>query len=112
MGRRRKFYSWDIPNTVVAVVKTLCADYQRRKIALERDTVSGAVKDEYARINAAIDLALNDIEEGIKDIVLQDVVSNRGYDFSQASPFIAKNTYYNRKRKLVYDIAAGLNLIP
>ena len=112
MAKRRRFYMWDIPHSVAAIVKSVCADYSRRQNAIESESVSGEVRAEYVRINTVIDAALDEIEKGIKEMFLRDIVDGRGYAFSPASLYLAKNSYYNRKRKLVHDIAVGLNLIP
>lgn len=109
--RPRKYYDWTIPRSVVTVVRAVCADYERRRIAIEKKVVDDRVREEYVRINNVIDAALDDVEIGIRFTLLEDVVSGKGYEGTIASPFLAKNSYYNRKRKLVHDIAVGLNLI-
>ena len=110
MGRRITT-KWDLPFSIVKIVSTICADYDRRRIAMQFKTDSADVIREYERLNGIIDSALLEIEVGIRRVMLDDVILGRGYDFSPASPFLAKNTYYQRKCKLVYDIAKGMMLV-
>lgn len=110
MGRRLTT-RWEIPHSIVKIVTMVCADYERRRLAIEFKTESPEVLCEYARLNGIVDDALADIEEGIRRIMLADVSLGRGYDFSPASPFLARNTYYQRKCKLVHDIAKGMMLV-
>lgn len=109
--RPRLYYMWNIPRSVVLIVIAICADYDRRKNAIENEDVSGRVLSEFERFNNVIDRALEDVEPGLRRIMLNDVANRKGYGNTLSSPFLAKNTYYNRKRKLVHDIAAGLGLI-
>ena len=111
MGRPKLYHAWNIPKSVVDIVKTLCADYPRRKKSIERGECSGRILDEYERINNAIDLSISDIEDGMRDRVLSDLVSGVGYDFSQSSVCVGKNQYYKIKRKRIYTIAVGLILV-
>ena len=102
---------WDIPRSIVKIVVMVCADYDRRKIAIELQSADEAVISEYKRLNGIVDTALLDIEEGVRRVFLADVGLGRGYDFSPASPFMARGTYYQRKCKLVHDIAQGMMLV-
>ena len=111
MARQRMYFKWEIPSSVVDIVKTVCADYDRRERAIKYSAITGAVLARYVELNAIIDKALDDVEIGIRRYLLDDIQLGRGYDSSQASPFLAKNTYYQRKRKLIHDIARGLSLI-
>ena len=108
MPKKKIYYRHEIPSSVVNIVKSVCADYDRRARVIGID---GSVLDTYLQLNGIIDKALEEVEPGIRRIILDDVRLGRGYDFSPASPFLAKNTYYSKKRKLVYDIAKGLRLI-
>lgn len=111
MARNRIYERWYIPKSVVAIVLSVCCDYERRQRAIERKAVTDAIRGEFERLNGIIDLALLDIEPGIRKCLLDDIAGARGYMNSPCSAIIAKNTYYNRKRKLIHDIAVGLNLI-
>ena len=111
MARQKMYFKWEIPTSVVDIVKTLCADYDRIERMIKHAAITGAVLEKYVELNSIIDKALEDVEAGIRRTLLEDIKNGRGYDFSAASPFLAKNTYYQRKRKLIHDIAQGLALI-
>ncbi len=111
MARQKMYFKYDIPTSVVDIVKTICADYNRRERAIKFGTITGEVLECYVRLNAIIDKALEEVEVGIRKDMLSDIQKRRGYDFSAASPVISKNTYYRRKRKLIYDIAKELALL-
>ena len=111
MPKPKLYFKYDIPTTVVEIVKTLCADYNRRERATKFSNVTGDVLARYVQLNAVIDKALEEVEVGIRKDILQDIQKRRGYDFSTAAECISKNTYYRRKRKLIYDIAKGLALL-
>lgn len=105
------YHKYEIPPSVVNIVKTICADYERRDRMIRFSTVSGEVLDRYIALNAVVDGALETVECNIRCELLRDIVLSRGYHFSAVSPFISKNTYYQRKRKVIYEIARGLLLI-
>lgn len=111
MSRQRMYFRWEIPTSVVNIVKSVCADYDRRQRIINSSVASTDVIARYSELNAVIDEALLDVEPGIRKDILNDIHLGRGYDFSPASPFLAKNTYYQRKRKLIHDIAKGLSLL-
>ena len=101
---------YELPSSLVCVIKGVCSDYYRRATAIKNGTASGVVLDEYLRLNIAVETALEDIEKGIRGELLRDVALGLGYNKSVISAFMAKNTYYQRRRKLIYDIAKALNL--
>lgn len=108
MERRKWYSSWNIPRSVVNVVRSMCADYDRRALLIK----SGApLSDKYRELNAAIDRGLDFVEEGIRRTILDDIHLGRGYGYSPASAIIAKNAYYSRKNKAVYTIACELRLL-
>ena len=109
--RPRIYHRWEIPKTVVLLVRALCADYTRRQIAIEKKTVDEKVLEEFVRINSAIDRALEGIDPGIRSTMLSDIIFGRGYDSSSAAIYICKESFFNRKRKFVHDVAVELNLI-
>lgn len=112
MGRHREGFEWDIPHGVVEIVRAVCADYKRREHMIKFSSITGEVLAEYMRLNAIIDEALTSAEAGIRGSLLADIGRGRGYDYSPASPYIAKNTYYSRKRRIIHDIAQKMNLAP
>lgn len=111
MPKSKTYCQFKLPSTVVEIVITLCADYNRREQAIKRGNVTGAVLDRFIELNAVIDAALEEIEVGIRKEIFFDILYRRGYDFSPASYCIAKNTYYKRKKKLIFDIAKNLAFI-
>lgn len=106
-----KANKWGLPPSVVRIVGAMCTDYDRRNVAIKFDKGSEDTLAYYRRINGIIDVALEEVEVGIRRDMLNDIILNRGYDYSPASPFLAKNTYYSRKRKIVYTIAKAMYLI-
>lgn len=111
MPKPKLYFQFDIPTSVVEIVKTLCADYNRREQAIKYGNVTGSVLARYVELNAIINTALEEVEVGIRQDILRDIQSRRGYDFSPCSYCISKNTYYKRKKKLIYDIAKSLSLV-
>ncbi len=109
--RSKIYYKWNIPGTVVEIVKSVCADYDRRQKSIACEELSEEVKARYIELNSAIDRALASIDEGMRRPMLEDVQSGRGYNFSFASCYCAKTTYYNCKRKIIHDVAVELKLI-
>ena len=105
------YFRYEIPTNVVNIVKAICADYDRRIQLLKSDNIDSGCRAEFLYINKAMESALEDVEIGIRKIMLCDIQHNRGYEHSLSSAFIAKNTYYARKRKLIYDIAKNMKLI-
>ena len=98
MGRPKTRYEYEIPGAVVEIVRGICADYER----LER----------YLEFNTAIDFALSLCDVRVREYLVSDIAEERGYAFSQCSLDIAKNTYYENKRKFIYHVAIKLSLIP
>ena len=111
MARQNLYFKYDIPTSFVDIVKTVCADYNRRERAIKFGTITGDVLDCYIKLNSIVDKALEEVEVGIRRDMLSDIQKRRGYDFSSAALIISKNTYYRRKRKLIYDIAKELALL-
>lgn len=112
MPKSKSYYCYEIPTSVVKIVVTVCADYDRRENAIKYSNVTGDVLDTYVNLNNTINAALEEIEIGIREPLLRDIGKRCGYDTSQACFCISRGAYYRRKRKLIHDIAIGLNLIP
>ena len=112
MGRPRTRYKYEIPCAVVEIVRGLCADYERRENAIKFSSIVGDVLERYVELNRAIDRALEQIEVGQRGHLIEDVAEGRGYNASMCSVRFAKNTYYERKRKFIHDVAKELFLIP
>lgn len=111
MAKPKKYLNWEIPTSVVEIVKAICADYYRRERIIKFGTATGSILERYVELNGAINSALQDIEVGLRDTILKDIQQGRGYYFSAAQELICKSGYYNRKRKLIYDIAISLSLL-
>lgn len=112
MARPKLYYKWELPKTVVETVRSICADYDRRELAIKYSTISGEVLERYIELNSAIESALSEIAPEIREYMLCDVATGRGYDFSPCTSFVSRRIYYLKKRKLVHDIAEKLYLIP
>lgn len=110
-GRKKEYFSHEIPTSAVRVVTSICADYDRRESAIKHSAATGSVLERYVELNRAVDIALYGIEPGLRDILLRDVSGCVGYNKSAAACQLSKNAYYRRRRKLVYDIAVNLSLL-
>ena len=111
MSKKKIYYDWQVPFSVVKIVNALCADYERREKLIKSENISDECRRNVSRINAAIDSALEDIELGIRKELLLDITYGRGFLRSACCVFMNKDSYYRRRRKFVYDIAVNLNLI-
>ena len=112
MGRPKKYYEWELPKSVVEVVRGVCADYERRENAIKYSSITGRVLERYIELNAAVDGSLCEIMPDIQKEMVKDVADNVGYDFSQCSNYVSRRIYYLKKRKFIHDIAEKLFLIP
>ncbi len=101
----------EVPGGVVSIVKAICADYRRRESRIRRGNLSVDTLRIYVALNSVVDKALEDVEVGVRRDILNDLCQKRGYDGSPCGGYMGKNTYYRRKRKLVFDIAKELHLI-
>lgn len=111
MGKADTYACHELPCGVVSIVKAILADYRRRENRIRRGNLSVESLRIYVALNAAIDKALEDVEIGVRRDILNDLCQKRGYDGSPCGGYMGKNTYYRRKRKLVFDIAKALHLI-
>ena len=102
---------WGLPASVVGIVVSHVADYDRRKACITRGGYSESVLDYYRKLNSVIDCSLAIVEEALRNDLFEDIKTGRGYSFSPASSIICKNGYYARKRKVLRLIAEGLNLV-
>ena len=111
MARRTFYKNWGVPASVVMVVTSVCADYTRRDKALRSCLISEPVQEKLQTLNSIVDKALEEIEPAIRKDIINDITCGRGYNKSACSLVMEKNTYYRRRRKLVYDIAIAMKLI-
>ena len=118
MPKTKIYQAYELPRTVVDIVRAVCADYPRRATVIKKieqkeceDIYKLAVLHTYKNLNEIVDEALEPIEEVLRKIVLEDICEKRGYEHSPAMVMISKNAYYMRKRKFLYDIASRMSLI-
>lgn len=112
MARPRTRYDYEIPTTVVQIVRGICADYERRENAIKHSNITDSTLERYLELNVAIECSLNLCDARVREHLVGDIAEERGYAFSQCSLDIAKNTYYENKRKFIYNVARKLSLIP
>lgn len=111
MGNVKIYGEYSMPQTVINLVKAICADYERRKKAITCGKVDGFVLRQYVDFNNAIDKILQNVDLGLRVDLMRDLANGSGYNFSQASPYMAKNTYYRYKKKFLYELAVELHLM-
>ena len=111
MGNVKIYGDYVMPQTVINLVKAICADYERRKKALNFGKVEGLILQRYTELNAAVDKILQNVDLGLRSDLMRDLASGSGYNFSQANPYMAKNTYYRYKKKFLYELAIELRLL-
>lgn len=111
MARPRIYCRREIPKSMVIIVTAVIADYERRERILKDRNASETVLGKAAELNAIVDAALEDIEPALRKDIVSDITDGRGYNRSSCSMIIHKDSYYNRRRKLVHDIAVSLHLI-
>jgi hypothetical protein len=111
MPKPKIFGDYDLPYGVACIVKAVCADYERRKKAITLGKVNGFVLQQYSIFNTAIDKTLQSVDPGLRVDLMRDLANGSGYNFSQASPYMAKNTYYRYKKKFIYELAIELHLL-
>lgn len=111
MPRPKVYYKYEIPATVVDIVKTVIADYSRRKKAIIVGNANDNVIERYTQLNHIIDNCLIDVEEGIANDLINDIRLHYGYERSRSAMYISKNGYYRRRRKFIYDVAKMLDLL-
>ena len=97
-----------ITKTVMEIIEKLCADYPRRKRLADYLYYAKGNDADLAHlrgINAKIDEALSEVDEGLRDYMLSDIANRNGYGRSMASPFIRKDSYYAQKNKAILKMA-------
>ena len=111
MSKHRTYFKWEIPSTVVKIVNSICADYDRRELIIQHSSACGDVLEKMIELNTIVNNALESVEPGIRKDIIKDISEGRGYFKSNCCIIMEKNTYYRRRRKLVHDIAVLMNLI-
>ena len=110
MSRKKEYFKHELPTSVVVVVYAICADYDRREREMKFGVVTGDVLERYAELNRTIESALLCVESDLREDLLSDIAKKRGFERSRISPLLSKNAYYRRRRRVIYEIAAGLKL--
>lgn len=111
MPKPKLYFQYEVPTSVVMIEKAVCTDYRRRENKIKYSTITGTTLARCVELNAIIDKALEEVEVGARGDMLCDICTKRGYDSSPCGVYMGKNTYYRRKRKLIYDIAKSLSLL-
>ena len=110
MARPRVFIKHELPREVVSIAVAFITDYRRRERELERGVLSEHLLSTYKNYNEIIDNAASVLEPGMREEMLSDIISGRGYEHSMIGWMCAKESYYLRKREVVYRVARGLGL--
>lgn len=111
MSRPKVYDFAPLPKKVTAIVRAVCADYDRRARALRGNTIDEAVRANYCRLNTVVDLALAAVEEPmIRAEILRDMIAGRGYERSRARPYLCDRAYYRRRRMVLFGVAKRLDL--
>lgn len=111
MGRKKVYYKYNHPDSLVHIVEALISDHPRRERMITYSAEGDNVLAEYRRLNTIIDEATASLEPELARIICIDIINHNGYARSKAAQFTAKRTYYRRKTMLIHDIAKALDLI-
>ena len=65
----------------------------------------------FTETNKTIDQCLEFIEPFLRSYIREDIGERKGWDKSQAAPFIAKDAYYARKNKAIKKMLIAFRLI-
>ena len=108
--RKRIFFKGDIPSSVADIVVAICRDRNRRVMLLGSAKLDADHRDEYERLNSAIDKALISIEPVLRGIIFNDISSGAGYSKTPAKNIVGKRGYLARKRTVICQIALNLGI--
>ena len=101
---------WNSSATLKELIRALCADYERRRACLEKESVSRRVRMEYAFINTKIaDAAAEICGEALADVFIKEIGDGIGYAGSAVS-WLAESTYKKYKSDVMRNVAAKLHL--
>ncbi len=93
------------------LITAICADYQRRKEAIEQGLVGKRVRMEYSYINARVFEGAGEICGGaLAEAFIADIGDRNGYCKSNIVCF-SENTYKQYKRMIKLNIARKLKLL-
>ena len=111
MPRVKIYDTWEIPAGVAKIAKAICADYDRRAAAIRKGEGSEELLEEYRRLNVAVDAALEEVDAAMRADLLASFKTWAGYEKSHAHMYVCENSFYARKRQVVYLVAKELSLV-
>lgn len=101
---------FDLYTPVVAVVRGYCRMYHYMKVSADDPRVSADMRENFAKVTAAIQVALDDnCRPDEAPYFIDDIGLGTGFNKSQMC-YISETDYKTRKRKIVHDIAKNLHL--
>lgn len=109
-GRPKVFIKHELPSGVVSVCVAVIADYGRRKKEIDKGVLSDSLLSSYKRYNKIVDDGLSCVEEDMREELISDIESGRGYAHSMIARSCGRRAYYLRKRQVIYIVAKGLDL--
>lgn len=100
------------------LIRTVCADYDRRARLVNREMICPRVQEMYLALNAAIDGALAGVYEKTRayaprfaEQMRTDIATCRGYARSPLSGVMSEGSYKKYKRLCKQEIAQALLLL-
>lgn len=94
-----------------SLITAICADYGRRKEALEQCLVGRRVRMEYAYMNSRVFEGAGEISGGaLAEIFIREIGEGIGYASSAVS-VMSESTYKTYKKEIKRNIARKLKLI-
>ncbi len=100
----------ELPKTLDALIIALCADYFRRKEAIEARSVVHRTDTEYRYYNFKIyDAAAEIVGERECELYIKEIGEKIGFAFSGAE--VSEQTYKVNKRLVKERIATALHLV-
>lgn len=104
--------NYNVPENVRKIVLLYIADYPRRQSNLKLSNLETSVATTSKYLNKLCDEAFSKyLETGIEDIYKLDTIKLKSYYQSESKRMLSINTYYARRKKIVYFIADRLGLI-
>ncbi len=100
-----------LPPSVRRLVVALCADYERRRAAIESHVINLRVENEYKYYNYKIlDAAAESVGEKYAEDFIKSIGEGRGYWTSDVKEF-CESTFNYKKRLVIENIAQRLYLV-
>lgn len=102
------------------VLFALVGDYENRKRAAEKAQRAAAHSDDVKQLieiemfmetNRTIDECLAFIEPYLRPYIREDIANRRGWEKSQASPYISQHAYFARKNEAIEKMLVAFRLI-